>query len=119
MTGREQRRRHIVGALGRDVGNDAALIFVGTDMVDRCTRASKVSPSMVRITSTGCRMSGLPARRQITSASSALLSVACGTGQCTQCRTGNIVPAATPSTNTHGSAAENRRRQGERPSGAR
>ena len=34
-----------------------------------------------------------------------------GNGQCTQCRTGSIVPAATPITNTQGNAAENRRRQ--------
>ena len=37
-----------------------------------------------------------------------------GSGQCTQCRTGSIVAAATASTNTQGSAAENRRRQGPR-----
>ncbi|HZC98214.1 MAG TPA: hypothetical protein VE267_19225, partial [Bradyrhizobium sp.] len=61
------------------------------------------------------------ARFQIVSASRAAglsdrddESAACGTGLCSQCRTGNIVPAATPSTNTQGSAAEKRRRHGER-----
>ena len=61
---------------------------------------------------------GIPARFQTISASRAA-----GVdrirrrrpGQCTQCRTGSIVPAATPSTNTHGSAAENQRRQGPGP----
>ena len=41
MTGREQRRRHIVGAFGRDVGNDAALIFVRADIVDRRPRPGR------------------------------------------------------------------------------
>ena len=107
MAGGEQRRRNIVGPPGRDIGDDAAVIFVRADIVDRdlafaeqvaqggaggfrqlaiprdrppsapahrcragepassasspgdrCTRASNVSPSMVRITSTGCRTWG-------------------------------------------------------------
>ena len=40
----------------------------------RCTRATKVSPSIVLTTSTGCRTSGFPARFQIVSLSLA----ACG-----------------------------------------
>ena len=35
MTRGEQRRRNIVGPPRRDIGNDAAVIFVGADIVDR------------------------------------------------------------------------------------
>ena len=38
-----------------------------------------------------------------------------GKSRCTQCRTGSIVTAATPSTNTQGNAAENQRRLARRP----
>ena len=84
----------------------------------RCTRASNVSPSMVRSTSTGCRTLGLPARRQTASLSlPADREDGCDAsvnepGQCGQCRAGSMVPAAIPRTNTQGSAADNLPRHG-------
>jgi hypothetical protein len=59
----------------------------------------------------------LPARFQTISLSRAAWlsagdSVEAGNGQCSHCRTGNMVPATTPTTNTQGNAAEKRRRQG-------
>jgi hypothetical protein len=69
-------------------------------------RASKVSPSIVLITSTGCRSSEFPACLQIVSLS--LAAGKAGTGQCADRRSGSIVPATTAKTNIQGSAAENR-----------
>jgi hypothetical protein len=63
-------------------------------------------------------VSELPARFHTISASrAARLSAELGKDRRTQSRTGSIVPAATPRTNTHGSAAENQRRQEPRRGG--
>ena len=63
-------------------------------------------------------MSELPARFQMISASrAAWLSAELGNDRRTQSRTGSIVPAATQSTNIHGRAAENQRRQEPRRGG--
>ena len=35
IAGNEQRHRNIAGVFGCNVGNDAALIFVGADIIDR------------------------------------------------------------------------------------
>ena len=53
----------------------------------------------------------------ISASRAAWLSAELGNDRRTQSRTGSIVPAATPSTNTHGKAAANQRRQEPRRGG--
>ena len=165
MSRGEQRRRNVVGPARRDVGNHAAMIFVGADIVDRDLAFAEQAAQgfaggfgQLRFLRTGAlpfrRIDAAQAdpRRQvepgpqmhprlegvaidgpddvdgmpdagISGAPPDHLGVprrlAVGrrlrgavAGQCSHCRSGSNVAAATPRTNTQGSTAENRRRRG-------
>jgi hypothetical protein len=164
MTRGEQRRRNVASPPRRGIGDDASVIFVRTDIVDRDLafaeqaaqrfsgglghllflrtgrfqlrridaaqadpgRQVEPGPQMhPRLESVAIdgpdHIDGMPdigiagALQTISASRAAWLSAegceASGIGQCTQCRTGNSVPAATPKMNTQGSSAENRRLQ--------